>query len=401
MMKNKRIAVITSGLLPLPAIKGGAIETLLQYLIDYNESSNDFSFDIYSIYNDEAASEAKKYKNTNYIYIKINNFVNNIYYNCCRVIRKLGYKDPNFQKMFLNNVCKKLKSNNYDLVFIESDNHFVLPVKKVNKAPIILYLHNDKLNKLTKNSKQIVDSCKSVVTVSDYIKSRVFTINNSYDSKVTTIYNGIDTTKFNMKNQDMIKKDMRKKYKIAEKDFVFLFSGRIEPAKGVLELIKAFKMINNKKIKLFILGGSFFSSNVKTKYVKKLESEIKDDERIIVTGYIQYSDVPKYYAMSDCMVTPSIWEEPGSLVNQESFAAGVPLITSKSGGTPEYVKNTKSIIIEKNEKFVVNLSNAMKNIIDDKKLQESMKKSALQVKDYFSKERYCKDLMGYLKEQNK
>ena len=38
----------------MPAVKGGAIETLLQYLINYNEVNNDFEYEVYSIYNPDA-----------------------------------------------------------------------------------------------------------------------------------------------------------------------------------------------------------------------------------------------------------------------------------------------------------------------------------------------------------
>ena len=40
----KKIAIITGGILPIPAVKGGAIETLLQYYIDYNEKQKQFYY---------------------------------------------------------------------------------------------------------------------------------------------------------------------------------------------------------------------------------------------------------------------------------------------------------------------------------------------------------------------
>lgn len=394
----KKIAVITSGLLPMPAVKGGAIETLLQYLIDENEIKQEFNFDIYSIYDEKALEISKKFKNSNFKYIKINKFFSFCYYNSCRVFRKTKINvDPNFQKLYIDKVCHNLKNNDYDLILIESDNHFVLPIKKVTKTPIILYLHNDKLNNQTKKCHEILNACYQVLTVSDYIKNRVLTVNSSEEKKVISILNGIDTSKFKLNNRPVIRKELREKYNLNQDDFIFLFTGRIEPNKGVLELVKAFNKIKNKKAKLLILGGSFFSSNVKTEYVKKIEKEIDGNENVIVTGYVEYKDIPKYHAMSDCMVSPSQWEEPGSLVNQEAFASGLPLISSYSGGTPEYTKDTSAILIHKGSNFISNLSTQMENLIDDKKLQHEMSESELKVSNYFSKERYCNDLIAYLK----
>lgn len=394
----KKIAVITSGLLPLPAVKGGAIETLLQYTIDYNEMCNDFKYEVYSIYDESAKEQSKLYKNTSFKYININNFKNKIYYNICRIIRKLGAKDLNFQKLFINKVCKEIKKYTYDLIIIESDNHFVIPIKKVTKAPIILYLHNDKLNSEVKNSTEILNLCTYVLTVSEYIKRRVLTVNSKLDNKVISILNGIDTQKFKIENKKTIREELRKKYNIETNDFVFLFTGRIEPNKGVLELVKAFNMIDDKNVKLLILGGSFFSSNKKTKYVKLVESEINNNKNIITLGYIDHNDIPKYHILSDCMVSPSMWEEPGSLVNQEAFASGLPLISSYSGGTPEYTKDTEAILIVKDNNFITNLSNSMKELANDKIKQKEISESEINISKYFSKERYCEDIHRFLKE---
>lgn len=394
----KKIAVITSGLLPMPAVKGGAIETLLQYLIDYNEVNNDFEYEVYSIYNPDAEKASLKFKNTKFKYIKVNKVFNNIYFNIGRIARKLGYNDPNFQKIYIKKVCNILKTQEYDLVLIESDNHFVLPVKKSCTSPIVLYLHNDKLNDNVKNSKEIFNACLRILTVSDYIKNRVLTVDKN-EQKVVSILNGIDTEKFKIDNKEEIRNLMRDKYNISKNDFVFLFTGRIEPNKGVLELVQSFNMIDKKHIKLVILGGSFFSSNKKTKYVKKLEEEIsRNSDNIITTGYVNHNDIAKYHIMSDCMVSPSLWEEPGSLVNQEAFASGLPLISSYSGGTPEYTKNTRSILVKKDNNFIENLSKEMSDLIDNKELQIEMKNAGIKESKYFSKERYCKDLADFLKE---
>lgn len=398
----KKIAVITGGLLPLPATKGGAIETLLQYLIDYNENQNELFLDIYSIKEAKAKEIAKDYKKSKFIYINISDKLNKILNIGFKIIKKLKIKkDPNFQLLYINKVCNKLKDENYDLILIESDNHFVNKISKVTKAPIILYLHNDKLNNKTYNCKKIYDSCYNIITVSNYISSRVLTIKGSNDDKVKTIYNGIDTNKFNVEDKNKLKKDMRKKYNLEEDDFIFLFTGRIEKEKGVLELVKAFNLLDNPRKKLMILGGSFYSNNKTTKYVREVKNVISNNKDIIVTGYIPSAEIYKYHYMCDVMVSPSQWEEPGSLVNQETFASGIPLISSYSGGTPEYTKDTKAILINRGEKFVLDLSTAMNELMCNQKKCQEMSESQKKVSKYFSKERYCEDLYNYLYEVSK
>lgn len=49
----------------------------------------------------------------------------------------------------------------------------------------------------------------------------------------------------------------------------------------------------------------------------------------ILTGFVNQSQLPRYYAMADVFVLPSLWEEFGLVVN-EAMCAGLPIIASDS-----------------------------------------------------------------------
>ena len=70
------IAVITSGYLPVPSVKGGAVETIVNNLIKKNEEYNKAYFTIFSIYDKKACEESKKLKNTEVVFIKKSKIVN-------------------------------------------------------------------------------------------------------------------------------------------------------------------------------------------------------------------------------------------------------------------------------------------------------------------------------------
>ena len=75
------IAIITSGYLPLPPVKGGAVENLVQLLADENEQKNKLDLTIFSIYDKNAKDESVNYKNTHYVFIKIPVIIQ--YLDCC------------------------------------------------------------------------------------------------------------------------------------------------------------------------------------------------------------------------------------------------------------------------------------------------------------------------------
>ena len=86
--------------------------------------------------------------------------------------------------------------------------------------------------------------------------------------------------------------------------------------------------------------------------------------------------MPCLYAISDVVVLPSIWNDPAPLTVIESITAGKPLITTYSGGIPEYVNSSDAIILPINDKLVNNLTTSMKLLADDKKTREDLEKAA-------------------------
>ena len=52
-----KIAILTSGTLPVPAVKGGAVENLTDFYLEYNEERKLHDMTVYSVY-DPKVSES-------------------------------------------------------------------------------------------------------------------------------------------------------------------------------------------------------------------------------------------------------------------------------------------------------------------------------------------------------
>ena len=62
-LKTKRKILIITGGLPVPAVKGGAIQTLVENLIEINEHEHELDLYVTSVFDENAYCKSKKYNN--------------------------------------------------------------------------------------------------------------------------------------------------------------------------------------------------------------------------------------------------------------------------------------------------------------------------------------------------
>lgn len=259
-----------------------------------------------------------------------------------------------------------LLKNDFDRIILVTNStlFFVLKdkrVKKKYKGKTIYYLHNE-VRSLFKCEKEAA-SIRSLIGISEFV-------NDSFRKQVPTLKkdqcfvlkNGVDTVKFTERDEVKIKA-YKNMYGIEEKDFVVIFAGRLVKEKGALETVKAIKECKDEHIKLLIVGVSFYSSDIVDGYTLELQKEaevIKD--RIVFTGYIDYKDMPSIYQIGNVAVLPSMWEEPAGMTMVEAVVSGLPLITTNSGGIPEYIPDEFAYILDRNKELINNISRCILRI---------------------------------------
>lgn len=341
-----KIAILTSGILPVPAVLGGAVENLIDYYLEYNEQYKLHDITVFSIYHKNVNKHpALKSEVNHYEYLK----VTNLWVKIQRYIYRLNHKNEYYNhyiEFFFEHCYKMLSKKEFDMVLIENRPGYALKLYQRGVLNIQLHLHNDFLNISTPHAVAILQSLSKVITVSDFIKGRVLTI--SQTEKVQTVYNGINMALFSKESYTPID---RTTLGLKKDDFVIVYSGRINPEKGISELIDAMIIIKEiPQIKLLIIGSPFFGETKDNDFFRSIKSKAKAIKKnIIFTGYIQYQEIPRYLNIADIAVIPSIWNEPFGLTCVEAMATGLPIITTKHGGIPEIVSEDCAIFIEDND----------------------------------------------------
>ena len=388
-----KIAIIGPSGLPIPPVKGGAIETLVDVILRENEKSNKVSIDMFTIYDEEAKIRANEYKNIKFYFLCKNKKIIRLRNKFITMFRKIFKKE--FSYTYAQQVCKILKKDEYDKVIIEGDINLVKPISKfINKDKIYLHIHHNALEK-NKDRYDIYSRCKKIITVSDYITEVTKDSIDKSSDKIVTMKNCINTKIFNKSLYKDERNVLRNKYNIENDEIVILFSGRLVPQKGVKELIIAFAEICNKyKIRLVIIGNAGFGNKVTNEYdIELMRLAEKTNGKIIFTGFIHNTELPKYHAMSDIAVVPSIWSEPAGLVVVEAMASGLPLIVTNSGGIPEYTNKECSIIIDNDNNIIRNIKGALEILIKDEKLRTKLASNGHIYAQQFNEKKYYDDFI--------
>lgn len=116
---------------------------------------------------------------------------------------------------------------------------------------------------------------------------------------------------------------------------VFGFLGRLAPTKGIEILLDAVRTLSNQRrdFKLVIAGEA-----ESPEYGARLVAR-SDQLPVEFLGRVSPQD---FFSKIHWCVLPSTWHEPLARVTFESFAHGVPLLASRTGGTTEVVREGKN-----------------------------------------------------------
>ena len=389
-----KIAILNSGILPVPAVLGGAVENLTDFYLEYNNRVKLHDITIYSVWDPKVMKHPAQSSCVNhYYYIDTTSFKARIE----RRIRKFFHSKKEYYNYFIEFYFEKafsdLKEKRFDYIILENCPGHAYKLSQRGYRNLILHLNNDLLNSESRYHDIIFNSLSLILTCSDYIKERVSTIQAC--NKIRTLYNAIDTKIFLPPKSFHVS---RKQLGFSEDDFVIVYSGRINQDKGVSELIDAMLRIKEtSNIKLMIIGGSFFgNTNNEDFFIRSLKEKSKTlEERIVFTGFIPYEDVPYYLHLADIAVLPSMWDEPFGLTIAEALAAGLPLITTRSGGIPEICEGV-AIIVDR-EQIVDNLANAIFDLYHHPEKRTLMAKASVERAQQFDKETYAKNFFAALK----
>lgn len=129
-------------------------------------------------------------------------------------------------------------------------------------------------------------------------------------------------------------------------DQYFIYVGRLELRKNLLNIIKAFNQFvtnTNAPVTLLLCGSRGFGYTS----IKKLIKKLKLEDKVLLAGYVPANHLPALYQRSRGVIFASQYEGFGLNI-LEGFALGVPVMTSNFGAMAEIAGNAALLVDPKN-----------------------------------------------------
>lgn len=389
-MKLAIVIADSNSACPVPAVKGGAVATLVEHLVKTNNIENMCSMEVISYYHKDAVEQSKKYENIHFHWIKTPYFItiaDSVAFFLIRTFFKkkkaISYKHIFSLAHYIVCVSWYLKKQTFDKVVIENNMMLSWIIRlngnhKKYKEKYYYHLHN--IPRINAKCKEILNGASAFLCVSNYVGNRIQSSKNVIGpvdaDKIRIVKNCIDLEQYQSEEpSEAVMDKYRAKYNLAKNDQVIVFVGRLSREKGVDQVIKALEFLPSNT-KLLVVGATLSTGRINDSFsleLKQLSGKYKS--RIIYIGYVSQSEMQYIYRLGKFAVLPSMWDEPAGLTMIEAMACGTVVITTNAGGIPEYTEEGASILLDRNTELPKMIAQKIMELTEDKEKYNRISKS--------------------------
>jgi len=174
--------------------------------------------------------------------------------------------------------------------------------------------------------KKVLRTSDSLVSSSEFLIEEIESYLGKIDrNKLKIVHEAVDTTRFKPEN-------------ISKRENILLTVARIDPVKGLENIIKSLPLIIKvvPDVKLKIVGS--ISNKNYFLNLKQLILELDCEKFIEFIGPIPHEELPKTFVNSKIFVLTSK-TEASSISTLEAMSSGLPVIVTRVGGMPSLVLN--------------------------------------------------------------
>jgi glycosyltransferase involved in cell wall biosynthesis len=175
-----------------------------------------------------------------------------------------------------------------------------------------------------------------VVTKSEHLRERA--IRMGIDAgKVRTVRNGCNPAVFHLADRSVARAELG----VVQGAELVLFVGRLDCAKGILELLEAFTSLANRRPNLRL---AYVGDGPEGEQLRRKAADLGLHDRICLVGACLSQKVAQWLTAANVLALPSYREGYPNVVI-EALSCGRPIIATDVGGIPELVTESSGILV--------------------------------------------------------
>ena len=179
---------------------------------------------------------------------------------------------------------------------------------------------------------ELVRDCHQIIVTTDREKEFLSQYYGASIEKISIVPCGVNLDLFQPIDREVARQQLG-----FSDDKIILFVGRIEPLKGLEQLIKAIPLLTDTEgLRLVVIGGDEHSQDEIAR-LQKLAHDLNIEELVTFAGLVKHDGLPYFYSAANVCVIPSFYESFG-LVALESLACGTPVVANDVGDLKNIIR---------------------------------------------------------------
>jgi teichuronic acid biosynthesis glycosyltransferase TuaC len=175
-----------------------------------------------------------------------------------------------------------------------------------------------------------------VVTKSEPLRARAIQM-GIHPRKVRTVLNGCDSGTFHRASRNTARAQLA----VDERAELVLYVGRLDPAKGIMELFDAFALLANHRPNLRL---TYIGDGPGGDQLRRRAKDAELETRISLANSCSSEEVAQWLAASNVLALASYAEGSPNVI-LEALSCGRPVIGTNVGGIPDMINEECGILI--------------------------------------------------------
>lgn len=375
-----KIVLVCTEKLPVPCVRGGAIQTYIDGILPYLSQEHDVT--VFSVSDPNLQDQ------------EIHNGI------------RYQRATPGDSDFYYQEVAHFVAQESFDwVIFYNRPKYLPMVADAAPNSRFLLSMHNEMFHakKITPElAHRCLDRVDRVVTVSQFIADGIANLFPGYEHKLQPVYAGVDLERFQPRWASGVQE--RRASLLAEQNLedrkVVLYVGRLTDKKGPHILLSAFPDVleQHPSAILLLVGSKWYGKNEENEYVRTLKKQAQElGDAVRLTGFVSPDRVQDYFLLGDIFVCASQWQEPLARVHYEAMATGLCILTTVRGGNAEVIIPEKNGLLITDYENPAAFSQPINSLLSNLDLAEDMGRNGRHLSEInYSWSRVASDILSIL-----